>query len=671
VAVWFRRDLRLDDNPALTAAVSSGAEVVPVFIWAPEEEGQFQPGKSSRWWLQRSLRALEGQLRALGSGLVCHRSHSSLEGLGALVKQVGADAVFFNHLYDPISLVRDNSIKTVLMQKGVHTESFGADLLYEPWELFNKEGKPHTKFEGFWDHVCQMPYDVPVPILPPAALPQLRVEGWDPETGGVASFQFLSDVERNSSESLEQHWEPGEAGAMRTWQEFLHTRLRRYKRDKKLLGSPDQATSRLSPALHYGEISVKRMYHMVKHAEWQWMQVRKAGEARGPGPLGLASAAGPAPPHAERAAAGGAGGAGGEPAGASGGAAGSSGGGGEDSPGARDASETSDVQAFLRQLGYREYGRYLSFHFPFTHERPMLEHLRACPWRYDHSLFKAWVQGATGVPIVDAAMQELWSTGWMHNRLRVVASSFLVKNLLLPWQWGLKHFWDALLDADLECDALGWQYVSGCLADSDPFAKMFDLEEKSKEVDPKGAYVRRWLPMLARLPNQYVHSPHLAPKAILKHAGVELGLSYPNPVVTAEESRQLVLDASAVMYRKQVGPAEGPWRAPSCHPSSVPVTETVEVDQGFHGSDLKDDGSQGQPRHTRGKGKESLGGGSDDACNTGQHATHLMGIPASNPDLQEKIEETGHTDETDPEAPAEEAAPKKRLRTSARTARAG
>ena len=654
--MWFRRDLRLDDNPALTAAVASGAEVVPVFIWAPEEEGQFQPGKSSRWWLQRSLLALERQLLSLGSGLVCHRSHSSLEGLDALVKQVGADAVFFNHLYDPISLVRDNSIKTVLMQQGVHTESFGADLLYEPWELFNKEGKPHTKFEAFWDHVCQMPYDVPVPILPPAALPALSLAGWDPEKGGVSSFQFLSDVEKSSSESLEQNWEPGESGAMRTWQNFLHKKLRHYRRDKKTLGAPDQATSQLSPALHYGEISVKRMYHMVKHTEWQWMQVRKAAESRGPGPLGLASAAAAAGASA--------------PAPAAGAGGGDGAGAGLDPQAAETGQQTEEgasVQAFLRQLGYREYGRYLSFHFPFTHERPMLEHLRACPWRYDHSLFKAWVQGATGVPIVDAAMQELWSTGWMHNRLRVVVSSYLVKNLLLPWQWGLKHFWDALLDADLECDALGWQYVSGCLADSDPFAKMLDLEAKSKEIDPRGVYVRRWLPMLARLPNQYIHSPHLAPKAILKHAGVDLGLSYPFPVVTAEESRQLVLDASAVMYRKQVGPPEGPWRAPSCHPASIPVAETVEVDQGFNDSDLKDGGSQGQPRHTRGaKGRgASLGGGSSDACNTGEAVENMMGI-MNNPDLREKIEETGDTDESDPG----ETGPKKRQRTSMRVSQA-
>ena len=134
-------------------------------------------------------------------------------------------------------------------------------------------------------------------------------------------------------------------------------------------------------------------------------------------------------------------------------------------------------------------------------------HLRACPWNLDQSLFKAWRQGATGYPLVDAGMLELWSNGWIHNRLRVVCSSFLVKNMLLPWQWGLKHFWDCLLDADLECDALGFQYVAGCLLDAHPFGFMHDIAEESRRFDPDGAYVRKWLPSLARMPTKYIHNP--------------------------------------------------------------------------------------------------------------------------------------------------------------------
>jgi len=191
---------------------------------------------------------------------------------------------------------------------------------------------------------------------------------------------------------------------------------------------------------------------------------------------------------------------------------------------------------FLRQMGYREYARYLAFFFPFIHERSLLSHLRHCPWRLDQAAFKAWRQGQTGYPLVDAAMKQLWSTGWAHNRLRVVAASFLVKNLLLPWQWGLKHFWDAQLDADLESDALGWQYVAGGMADAHPFSYLIDLSAECKRLDPDGEYVRRWLPALSLLPNEYVHAPWTAPLEVLEAADVELGVNYPRPIISIHQS---------------------------------------------------------------------------------------------------------------------------------------
>lgn len=248
----------------------------------------------------------------------------------------------------------------------------------------------------------------------------------------------------------------------------------------------------------------------------------------------------------------------------------------------------------MRQLGYREYSRYLSFHFPFTHERSLLEHLRATPWVHCPMRFKAWRQGATGFPIVDASMRQLWATGWMHNRARVFTASFLVKNLLLPWQWGLKHFWDTLLDADLECDALGWQYVAGCLVDSKPFVHMMSVEAESARFDadgapppmrvprarraaefacdadaecPAGAFVRQWVPELAHVPRQYLHEPWRAPPAVLEAAGVCLGVDYPTPIVTLDESEAALAHAWGVVLRcsgqDATAAAAGPYRAPS------------------------------------------------------------------------------------------------------------
>lgn len=238
--------------------------------------------------------------------------------------------------------------------------------------------------------------------------------------------------------------------------------------------------------------------------------------------------------------------------------------------------------SFYQQLGYREYSRYLSFHYPFTHERAMLEHLRAVPWRYDQGLFKAWRTGNTGYPIIDAAMREIWSTGWTHNRCRVMCASFLVKYLLLPWQWGLKHFWDALLDADLECDTLGWQYCAGCLIDGHEFSTVMDLEKEVEKYDPKGMYVRRWIPTLARLPMAYVHCPWKAPLQVLEDAGIELGEDYPLPVVEFDVARETIskvaeyiesASAKSQEMKESMDTSKCPFK-----PATTPLQDTSSIE---------------------------------------------------------------------------------------------
>lgn len=496
--VWFRRDLRLADNPALVAALRMAPEVLPVYVWTPEEEGQFQPGRCSRWWLYRSLLALDQDLQALGSRLLCYRASDSRSLLARLAREAGATAVLFNHLYDPISMVRDNEVKAGLEADGIFCQSFNADILREPWEVLDPAGKPFTCYDTFWTAHCGLGYP-PAPPLPlPAFLPAVPA---DVDSPALADLGIMSPEEM-SNVQLEYHWQPGSAGAHRLLEDFVRSgRLKSFDADR---AKTDRAsTSKLSPHIHYGEISVRHIHYVVKHQELEW---------------------------------------------------------------AREGEGGTSVQDFLRQLGYREYSRYLSFHFPFTHERSLLEHLRSVPWRFDQRLFKAWRQGRTGYPLVDAAMREVWGTGWMHNRMRVVAASFMVKNLLLPWQWGLKHYWDALLDADLECDALGWQYVAGCMADAHEFGYTIDQHTESKRFDPDGNYVRRWLPVLARLPAKYIHEPWLAPESVLADADVELGVNYPFPVISVEESMAALAAANAVVHQCMHGSSEadaagtGPFR---------------------------------------------------------------------------------------------------------------
>ncbi|XBH78582.1 hypothetical protein VPH35_104781 [Triticum aestivum] len=203
---------------------------------------------------------------------------------------------------------------------------------------------------------------------------------------------------------------------------------------------------------------------------------------------------------------------------------------------------------FLRSIGLREYSRYLAFNHPCSHEKPLLAHLRFFPWVVNEVYFKVWRQGRTGYPLVDAGMRELWATGWLHDRIRVVVSSFFVKVLQLPWRWGMKYFWDTLLDADLESDALGWQYISGSLPDGRELDRIDNPQFEGYKFDPCGEYVRRWLPELARLPTEWIHHPWDAPESVLQAAGIELGSNYPLPIVELDEAKSRLQDALSEMW---------------------------------------------------------------------------------------------------------------------------
>ncbi|KAH7428697.1 hypothetical protein KP509_09G012600 [Ceratopteris richardii] len=463
--VWFRRDLRVNDNPALKEASKNGGQVVPVFIWAPEEEGQFQLGRMSRWWLKQSLVHLAQSLQSLGTRLIVRRSSSSFNALLELILQCRASQVFFNHLYDPISLVRDHRVKEGLLQAGVHVRTFNADLLYEPWEVNDLSGKPFTLFNDFWDRCLNMPDEPLAPLLPPTRL--LGPKGYLPSCD-LEDLELEKNTEKDSNALLNRSWRPGWDNAEKSLEAFLDGYLLQYAASQhKVDGS---TTSFLSPHLHFGELSVRKIFYSLRQKSIQW---KREGVTDG---------------------------------------------------------ELS-INLFMRSIGLREYSRYICFNFPLIHERLMIQSPRPFPWRVDESLFKVWRQGRTGYPLVDAGMRQIWATGWLHNRIRVVVSSFFVKFLHLPWTWGMKYFWDALLDADLENDILGWQYISGGLPDGHEHWRIDDPQVEGYKYDPEGEYVRKWLPELSRLPTEWIHHPWNAPPGTLRAAGVELGCNYPRPLV--------------------------------------------------------------------------------------------------------------------------------------------
>ena len=198
---------------------------------------------------------------------------------------------------------------------------------------------------------------------------------------------------------------------------------------------------------------------------------------------------------------------------------------------------------FLTEAGWREFSHHLLFHFPHTPAGPLRAAFKKFPWRKNAAWLKAWQQGRTGYPIVDAGMRELWTTGWMHNRVRMIAASFLVKDLLLSWEQGAAWFWDTLVDADLAQNTLGWQWTAGCGADAAPYFRVFNPVLQGEKFDPRGDYVRKWCPELAKLPDAWLHRPWEAPADILARAGMELGRAYPEPIVSHAIAREVALEA--------------------------------------------------------------------------------------------------------------------------------
>jgi len=508
---WFRLDLRLADNPALAAAVARGGPVVPVFIWSPEEEAPWPPGGASRWWLHQSLASLEASLRAVGSRLVI-RHGPALETLDALAKETGATAVFWNRRYEPAVIARDAKVKEALCADGVVVESFNAALLREPWTIQNQSGKPFQVFTPFWRHCLAQP-DPPEPLPAPKRL--LALAKW-PKSLPLEALELEPKIAW--ADGLRAAWQPGEAGARENLRKFLANAFENYAEQRN---RPDVVgTSRLSPHLHFGEISPRQVWHGARRyaersadfqsAASQVSNLPAVGQPRAPERVARRADWKSAIQQAGK-------------------------------PVLRDWRSSQ----FLAELGWREFAHHLLYHFPHTPTEPLRADFKKFPWRKNVAWLKAWQQGRTGYPIVDAGMRELWTTGWMHNRVRMIVASFLVKDLLISWQEGARWFWDTLVDADLASNTLGWQWTAGCGADAAPYFRVFNPTSQGEKFDPHGDYVRRWCPELARLPADWIHQPYAAPPEVLRAAGVALGRDYPEPVVSHVIAREVALEAFA------------------------------------------------------------------------------------------------------------------------------
>jgi len=412
--VWVRNDLRLHDNPALLAASKSGHPVIVCYIWSEEDQEPYPLGGASRAWLHDSLLEFSASLE----NKVILRRGRYRDVLEDLIRKTSAKTVYWNRRYEPHLLARDKEIQEALTLAGINVVTYAGNLLFEPWEVATQQNRPYQVFTPFYRNIQKMEPDKPVEPVRELKFYQKYLE-----TESVSGLQLLT---RNPPLDI---WQPGEKGAFKALDKFLHGPIDHYRLGRDY--PAQEGTSRLSPHLHFGEISVRTIAS------------RLVGE---------------------------------------------------------------QSAFFYRELIWREFAHHLLFYFPQTADEPLKKDFMNFPWRLDPEQLTLWQEGKTGYPIVDAGMRELMATGWMHNRVRMIVGSFLVKHLLLSWKQGASWFWEKLFDADLANNTLGWQWVAGSGADAAPYFRIFNPIIQGKKFDPEGAYIRHWVPELKHADNEKVHA---------------------------------------------------------------------------------------------------------------------------------------------------------------------
>jgi deoxyribodipyrimidine photo-lyase len=490
--VWFRDDLRLADNPALTAAARGGRPVVCLYVL--DESPERRPlGGAARWWLHHSLAALRDELSARGVPLVLVRGPAET-CVPEAVQRFGIAAVHWCRRYGSAERVLDEALRTRLEAEGVEVGSHPGRLLVEPWEVRTRTGDWFKVFTPFWKAAQAVLGDgrplLPVPNLQPADTA---------ERGLPLDALELLPTKPDWAAGLRETWVPGEASARERLGSFLDSRIDRYASHRDVPAG--EATSELSAHLRFGEISASTVHATAGHRRDSAAGVSEA------------------------------------------------------------------VTKFHSELGWREFAYHLLWHFPDLATRNFQPRFDDFPWRSGDDAeadAEAWRRGRTGYPIVDAGMRQLWQTGVLHNRVRLIVASFLVKHLLVDWRVGEAWFWDTLVDADPANNAASWQWVAGSGADAAPYFRIFNPVAQGERFDPDGTYVKRWVPELSGLPSGLIHKPWGAPAEVLAAAGVVLGGAYPSPIVDHDAARRRAL--SAFEDLQSASPGRHPPRSPAHRP---------------------------------------------------------------------------------------------------------
>ncbi|NIZ08679.1 deoxyribodipyrimidine photo-lyase [Pseudooceanicola sp. HF7] len=412
--LWFRRDLRLSDHAALDAALKRGGPIIPLYIRDSTTDGL---GAAAKLRLELSLKALADQLSQMGARLIL-RSGPAREVLEELLRDTGAEAVYWHRLYDPEAIERDSRVKSALGDAGIEARSFSGHLLFEPWSVSTQQGGYYKVYSPFWRAVKDR--ELPDTLTAPGTLP--APDRW-PESEDLADWALSKAMNRGAA-VVAAHVEAGEAAAQQSLAIFARDRIEDYRARRDFPG--EAATSDLSQHLTTGEISPLACWHAGLRA------VEAGKEGAG---------------------------------------------------------------TFLKELVWREFAYHLMFHTPRILTDNWREGWEEFPWDTDADSPQvlAWKQGRTGVALVDAAMRELFVTGRMHNRARMITASYLTKNMLCDWRIGRDWFEDCLVDWDPASNAMGWQWVAGCGPDAAPYFRIFNPETQAEKFDPDQSYRRRWL----------------------------------------------------------------------------------------------------------------------------------------------------------------------------------
>ena len=459
---WVRKDLRLGDNPALTAAIQAGGPVIPVFILDEVFEGY---GGAALWRFGLGAARLAREVERMGSRLILRRGIAA-EVLTALCRETGAKQVRWSRAYDPDQVARDRGVKAALTDAGVDGSSVPGHLLFEPWAVETKQGGFFKVYSPFWRAVKDIPVADPLPA--PALIP--APDTW-PASDELADWA-LDRALRRGAAVVGQHVSVGESAALDTFQQFTEDRIADYKARRDF--PAENATSGLSEPLAWGEISPRTIWHTGQRA----LHEGRAG-----------------------------------------------------------------AEHFLKELVWREFAYHLVWHTPHITHRNWRDGWGTFPWQTDDTsdAVLRWKQGRTGVPFVDAAMREMYVTGRMHNRARMIVASYLAKHMLCHWRVGQGWFADCLTDWDPASNAMGWQWVAGCGPDAAPYFRVFNPESQRGKFDPDGAYIRTWIAEGQAQPTATALSYF---DAVPESWGLSADDSYPTePIVGLAVGRQRALGA--------------------------------------------------------------------------------------------------------------------------------